>query len=189
MTIEGVGDDGPCGAGRCGSPGKSTFPGTPVNIAERVPGSGTAWTQIGTTEAAADGSFAVRDEAAARRPVPRAGRRRPDHLRRRCGSRCSRSLTIRALATRAKVGGAVTVIARVTPAHAATVLDLQRLDARHDRWLTDVRKRTAQDGRGDVQVEGREGRRRGCAIAVRPLGLRVGWAEAASAAVTVTGVK
>ena len=124
--------------------GISTFPGTPVNIAERVPGSGTAWAQVGTTAAAADGSFAVelkpqrgaqyRAQVAADQIVVRAS----------CGSPCGRSLSMRALAKRAKVGRPVTFTARVTPAHAATMLDLQRLDARHGRWLTDLRKRTSR---------------------------------------------
>ena len=67
----------------------------------------------------------------------------------------------------------------MTPARAATMLDLQRLDARHDRWLTDLRKRTARDGQVAFKWNVVKGATR-VRIAVRPLGLNVGWVETAS---------
>ena len=83
--------------------GKSTFPGTPVNVAERVPGGGADWAQVATTEAAADGSFAV--ELKPERGAQYRAQVAADQVaRRRCGSRSSRSLTFRALAKRAKIG-------------------------------------------------------------------------------------
>jgi plastocyanin len=167
--------------------GKSSFPGTPVIIADRVPGSGTNWAKIATTETAADGSFAV--EIKPQRGAQYRAQVAADQI----ASPTVRVsvkpiLTIRALKTRAKIGGIVTVNARVTPAHAATMLDLQHLDARHNRWLTALRKRTTKDGRVTFQYKALKGAKR-LRIAARPLGLRVGWDEAASRAVTVTGVK
>ena len=167
--------------------GKSTFPGTPVNIAERLPGAGTSWSQVGTTEAAADGSFAV--VLKPRRGAQYRAQVAADQISSgTVGISVQPILTIRALSRSAKVGTPVTVTARVTPAHAATMVDLQRLDPRHSRWLTDARKRTTAKGQATFRWKALPGRTR-LRIAVRPLGLRAGWSETFSATVTVTGVK
>ena len=166
--------------------GKSTFPGTPVNIVERVPTSGGAWTQIGSVDAGPDGSFALElkpQRGAQYRAQVAAGQVPSPAVR----VSIQPTLAIRALARRAKIGSRVTITAQVTPARAATMIHLQRLEPRHGRWLTDLRK-TAKGGRVTFSWKAVAGPTR-LRLAVRPLVLRTGWAEAVSRPVTVTGVK
>ncbi len=167
--------------------GTSTFPGTPVNIVERIPNSGGAWAQIGSVEAGPDGSFMLelKPQRGAQYRAQVAADQIPSGTIR---VSMQPTLAIRALSRSAKIGSLVTITARVTPGNAATEIHLQRLDARHGRWLTDLRKKTAKDGRVTFKWKAVKGATR-LRLAVRPLVLRTGWVEATSRPVTVTGVK
>ena len=165
--------------------GKSTFPGTPVNIAERVPGSGTPGRR---SDHRGGGGRLVRgrDQAAARRAVSRAGRRRPDCVRHGAGLDPADAHDPRAFAAREDRQSGDGHRARDAGASGDDAPPAAPRPA--PRPLAHRPAQATRKRPGDVQVEGRQGRTR-LRIAVRPLGLKAGWAEAVSAAVSVTGVK
>jgi plastocyanin len=166
--------------------GVSSFAGTPVNISERVPGGGADWAKVATVTAAADGafSFELKPQRGARY---RAGVAADQVFSAPVLISVKPIVTMRALARKAKIGRPVTITARITPAKAAVMLDLERFDPRHRRWLSDQRRKVSSSGRATFRWPARKGASK-LRVAIRPLGLNVGWAEAASTVVTVTGV-
>ena len=139
--------------------GKSTFPGTPVNIAERVPGSGTV---LGggrhRRRRRTDGSFAV--ELKPQRGAQYRAQVAADQISSGDGADLgpAGAHDPRALAAREGRQSGHGRLRACTPAHAATMLDLQRLDPRHGRWLTDLRKRTTANGQVTFKWKAVEGR-------------------------------
>lgn len=165
--------------------GTSSFKGRPVSITGRVPGSGSAWVRAATVPTNADGSFSV--EIKPQRGAQYRAQAAADQL----SSPSVRvsvqpNLTLRTLVRRTATGKTVTLIGRVAPASAVTMLDLQRLGPRHGRWLTEVRKQMGRNGQVTFRWKALKGPTR-LRIAVRPLGLRSGWSEAFSKPVVVTG--
>jgi hypothetical protein len=166
--------------------GTSPYPGTPVKVAQRPPGSGGTWVAVSTTTAAADGSFSVTVE-------PKMGARyraqvAADQLSSEPVLIAVRPLLrITTTARRTKTGRRITIIGRVTPARAATSIDLEIHDARRRRWFPQARARVGANGRVTFKWAARKGTSR-LRIAAKPVGLEGGWSPAASSFVTVTGV-
>jgi plastocyanin len=166
--------------------GKSSYPGTPVKIVQRAPGSGTMWVPVSTVTAAADGSYSLEVE-------PKLGARfraqvAADQLLSDPVLISVRPiLTVRTTARRTKTGRQITVIGRVTPAKAATSLDLERYDPRRRRWFTQAKGRVRASGGVTFKWKATKGVSR-LRVAVKPLSLSGGWAPAASTFVTVTAI-
>ena len=164
--------------------GKSSYPGTPVKIAQRAPGSGSMWLAVSTVTAAADGSYSLEVE-------PKLGARfraqvAADQLLSDPVLISVRPvLTVRTTARRTKAGRQITVIGRVTPAKAATNMDLERYDPRRRRWFTQAKGRVRSSGGVTFKWTAKKGVSR-LRVAVKPLSLGGGWAPAVSSFVTVT---
>jgi plastocyanin len=167
--------------------GRSSFPGTPVNLAVyRAPGGTADWTQVETVNAAADGSFAfvLKPERGARYRAQAAA----DQVRSAPVLVSMQPiLSARSAARRTKTAKNVTISARVTPAGAATNLDLERFDSGRRRWVTEMRGRVNKAGRATFAWKAREGTSR-LRVAAMPRSLADGWAPATSPNVVVVGV-
>jgi hypothetical protein len=165
--------------------GTSTFKGHPVKIASRVPGSGGAWTQVAQADTNAEGAFSVQIKP--ERGVQYRAQVAADQIT-SPSVRVSvkPTLTLTARSRRVRTGRKVTLVARVSPEHAATLVDLQRQDVRRARWLMEVRK-PVRAGVVTLTWKVQKGRNR-LRLAVRPMGLKPGWSESYSAAIIVTGV-
>ena len=165
--------------------GTSSIKGRPVNIAGRVPGSGSAWVPAATVPTAADGSFSVvikPQRGAQYRAQAAADQLTSPSIR----VSVQPNLTLRTLVRRTATGKTITLVGRVAPASAVTMLDLQRLGPRHGRWLTEARKQMGRNGEVTFRWKALKGPTR-LRVAARPLGLRSGWSEAFSKPVVVTG--
>jgi hypothetical protein len=164
--------------------GKSSYPGTPVKVAQRAPGSGTMWLAVSTVTAAEDGSYSLEIQ-------PKLGARfraqvAADQLLSDPVLISVRPVvTVRTTARRTKAGRRITVIGRVTPARAATTMDLERYDPRRRRWFTQAKGRVRSSGGVTFKWTAKKGVSR-LRVAVKPLSLGGGWAPAASSFVTVT---
>lgn len=166
--------------------GRSPYPGTPVKMAQRPPGSGGLWSEVATVTAEADGTFSatVQPKMGARYRAQVAA----DQLASTPVLIAVRPLLrITTTARRTKTGRRVTIIGRVTPAQAATSVDLEIYDARRRRWFPQARARVTRSGRVTFRWKAREGASR-LRVAVKPVGLQGGWSAAASSFVTITGV-
>ena len=167
--------------------GRSSFPGSPVNLAAyRAPGGTADWTQVETVTAGADGAFAfvLKPERGARYRAQVAA----DQLRSAPVLVSMKPiLAARSLARRTKTGRVATITARVTPAVAATNLDLERFDQGRRRWVTEVRGRVNRAGQATFKWKAREGTSR-LRVAAMPRSLADGWAPTTSPTVVVIGV-
>jgi hypothetical protein len=166
--------------------GKSSFPGTPVNVAERVPGGGADWAKVASVTADAEGAYSlqlkptrgaryraqVADDQVYSEPVLIA---------------LKPVVTIRTQARKTTVGHKITITGRVTPATAAISLDLERYDTRRRRWLSQLRAKVGRRGTATFRWPARKGESK-LRVAVKPLTVRAGWTATASPFVTVTGV-
>jgi hypothetical protein len=165
--------------------GTSTFKGYPIKLVGRVPGSGARWAQVAQATTGGDGgfSFEIKPEHGAQyRAQAAADQIASPSVR----VSVMPNLTLTARSRRVRTGKTVTLVAKVTPAHAATLIDLQRQDVRRSRWLMELRK-PVRGGVVTFKWKVEKGRNR-IRLAVRPLGLKAGWSESFSAAVIVTGV-
>jgi plastocyanin len=166
--------------------GKSPYPGTPVRVALRPPGSGGTWAAVATVTAEPDGSFTTTVE-------PKMGARyraqvAADQLASAPVLIAVRPLLrITATARRTKTGRRVTIIGRVTPAQAATSADLEIYDARRRRWFPKARGAVTRSGRVTFRWAALKGQSR-LRVAVKPVGLQGGWTATASSSVTITGI-
>jgi plastocyanin len=164
--------------------GKSSYPGTPVKIAQRAPGSGTQWVAVATVTADAEGNYSLEVE-------PKLGARfraqvAADQLLSDPVLIAVRPvLTVKTTARRTKAGRRITVLGRVTPARAATSMDLERFDPRRRRWFAQAKGRVGRAGRVTFRWTAKKGVSR-LRVAVKPLGLTGGWSPTASTFVTVT---
>jgi hypothetical protein len=75
----------------------------------------------------------------------------------------------------------------VNPASAATQADLQRLDPRRSRWISEQRRRVSRAGVATFRWKAVKGTTR-LRVALLPLSLATGWAATESKPVTVRGM-
>lgn len=166
--------------------GVSSFPGTPVNISERVPGGGADWVKVAEVTAGTDGAFVY--ELTPQRGSRYRAQAAADQISSAPVLVSVKPIVVaRALARKTKIGRQVTITARVTPPKAAVQFDLERFDPRRRRWLSDQRKRVSASGRATFKWPARKGTTR-LRVAVRPLSVNAGWAASQSTLVSITGV-